>query len=122
MNAWILLSLLGLLITQSVSIGEKLFTGKVYTGKTNNWKTYSGNGIYVDVDFDELDLCKTPKVFVSLLCTSHCWMTTGATSIYLLSNDHFRVYVAGVNWNVSVQSANQYSFELVYTIYSEDDS
>ena len=82
MNVWILLSLLCLLITQSVSIGEKLFTGKVYTGKTNNWKTYSSNGIYVDVDFDELDLCKTPKVFASLLCTSHCWTTTGATSIY----------------------------------------
>ena len=78
-------------------------TNKVYFGKSTEWKPYDNiNGIYVDVNFDELRLCKTPKVFTSLVGTSHHWDTTGATRIYQLSENHFSVYVKGVSYKLSV--------------------
>ena len=66
---------------------------KVYFGKTNEWRKFGDNGIFVDVNFDSLKLCKTPKVFTYLTCSNRCWQTTGQTSIYQLSEDHFRVFL-----------------------------
>ena len=66
-NAWVLILLLCLLITQSLSIGETAFNGQIYTGTTNNWQEYSTkNGIYVDVDFEDLELRKPPLVLTSI--------------------------------------------------------
>lgn len=66
-----------------------------YSGNTSDWQPYTGsrNGAYVIVDFKFLNLTKIPQVSTSLVCNSHCWATTGANSIYELSNYYFKVYI-----------------------------
>ena len=88
----------------------------IYKGKTDEWKTYSSNGIYVDVNYQELGLAKTPKVFTYITCTEGCWGMTGVTSLYDLSNEHFRVYLRGNELNIYSSLAKANNFVLHYSI------
>ena len=92
----------------------------VYKGKTDEWKTYSYNGVYVDVNYQELGLAKTPKVFTYVTCTEGCWQVSGVTSLYDLSKNHFRVYLRGNGINIYSTLAKANNFVLHYSISSQD--
>lgn len=73
-----------------------------YFGVANDWKDYEGSedGIYVDVTFPEtIQFTNPPFVSTHLTCSTHCWTTEGATSVYNLTNTGFRVYIRqdGIN-------------------------
>ena len=85
-----------------------------------NWKKHSSNGIYLDVNFDDLDLCKTPKVFTTVECTTNCWRVSGSSSVYDLSNNYFRVYLRGIDFALTPEVAEHSRFKLTYAIYSQD--
>ena len=36
--------------------GASKFTNDIYMGESDDWKYYSTDGIYIDIDFDELNL------------------------------------------------------------------
>ena len=84
----------------SLALSQQITTATDhYVGTANNWVNYGSDksGLYVEVNFADLGLQKTPQVFTYLTCTSHCWDSSGATSIYELDNKHFRVYVRRVS-------------------------
>jgi len=95
------------------NVKEKVFTGKT---SEDDWKTYSQDGITTAVDISHLKLTKTPIVVTSLVGTRDHWTTTGATSIYCLTNTQFQVYVKGG----TLSSAQQYRWHLNYVVYSQD--
>ena len=89
-----------------------------YVGKSNKWIDYpSGSkGIYMNVNMEKLNLCKTPIVKTWLTCISTCWTTTGSTSQYLLTDKGFRVYVYQQHGNLNPSIASYYKYELHYEI------
>ncbi len=68
-----------------------------FSGRTNKWIDYPYSpqytGIYVDVDISVLKLKNTPLVFTTITGTTSHWETTGATSVYNMTKDGFRVYL-----------------------------
>jgi hypothetical protein len=66
----------------------------IITGTTKNWILYGDKiGLTVYVDLSQYKLTKAPYVFTSLNGIGMHYVTTGATSIYELSANGFRVYI-----------------------------
>jgi len=65
---------------------------RIETGKSNNWKYYSNNGIYIDVDTSMYGF-KNPQYFTSLYGNSGNWRATGESAIYNATPTGFRVYI-----------------------------
>ncbi len=67
-----------------------------FSGRTNKWiddPQAPSIGIYVDVDISVLNLKNTPLAFTTLTGRSTHWATTGATSVYNMTKDGFKVYL-----------------------------
>ena len=78
---------------------HRIASGQTKIGATD-WKVYSANDIYVDVDTTAGKFQSAPAYVTSLGGTSSHWNTTGATSVYgpnvpdtLPTATGFRVYV-----------------------------
>jgi len=93
------------------SSGEALrvVVGKTTPGNTD-WKRYSDDGIYVDIDTSSGGFSSVPFYFTSLGGTSHHWTTRGATSIYEPSASKFRVYL--YQSGITVAEANQHKWHI----------
>ena len=66
MSKALLLMLCLLLAISLCHKGASKWSNEIYMGESDDWKYYSTNGIYIDIEFDELDLCKVPKVLTSI--------------------------------------------------------
>ena len=66
---------------------------RVEKGKTNNWKKYGNNGIYVDVDTSNFSFSDNVMYFTSLSGNSGLWQATGETSLYNKTKNGFRIYI-----------------------------
>lgn len=82
----------------------------VISGSSNDWKQYTDNGIYVDIDTSKYGL-ENPVYFTSLSGISDHWLTTGATSLYNVSNKGFRVYIHYPDKNI-METAKNYKWTL----------
>jgi hypothetical protein len=63
-----------------------------FVGNSTKWTAYL-NGIYTDVNTTSLGLKKIPAIATTLSCWGSCWAVTGATSLYNLTPNGFRVYL-----------------------------
>jgi Zn-dependent M28 family amino/carboxypeptidase len=74
-------------------VSIKIASGSTTPGSTN-WQPYGGDtGVYLDVDTSAGKFTTTPGYITSLGGISSHWATTGATSIYDVTPNGFRVYV-----------------------------
>lgn len=94
-----------------------------YYGKTtpNDWVNYEGVGIKTVIDISHLNLTEIPHVLISLNGNGSHWRTTGGSSIYLLSNTQFEVYIRysdGVT--ATVADARAKGWYVSYTVVSKD--
>ena len=79
--------------TRTSRTSDKQCLGRTVAGSTN-WKAYSGgNGVYVDVDTSKCDKSAPPVYFTSIGGSGGHWTTKGATSLYQIGPDKFRVYL-----------------------------
>ena len=79
-----------------IFITNKYKTGSTVPGATN-WKQYTSNSIYVDVDTSAAGFTATPFYFTSLGGNSNNWRTVGITSIYYSTPTGFRLYLQPLN-------------------------
>ena len=93
---------------------------KIFTGISEEWQTYNDHGIMIDIDFSLLNLKNIPQVHTSIYGNRSHWDTTGASSIYQLTNKGFRVYIKGVDFTATVENAKEYKWKLAYTIITQD--
>jgi hypothetical protein len=63
------------------------------TPGSTNWKQFSENGIYLDVDTSACDLKETPDYVTSLSGKNQHWKSTGSSEIYAATPTGFRVYI-----------------------------
>ena len=70
----------------------KVRAGKTPPGSTD-WKVYSPDGIYVDVDTSAASFKGDVFYTCSLAGVSSHWVTTGGSCIYNPTSKGFRVYV-----------------------------
>ena len=79
------------------SIGSmKIASGMTPVGSTN-WISVGQGDIYVDVDTSAAGFSSVPNYVTSLAGNSNHWITTGASSVYLLTEDGFRIYIHYLN-------------------------
>jgi ribosomal protein S11 len=58
-----------------------------------DWKYYSGEGIYVDVDMSKCGFKQVPAIVSSLHGKSWHWKSTGSSEIYNPTTTGFRIYI-----------------------------
>jgi len=95
---------------------------KIVAGKTSpdDWKSYNGTntGYYVEVKF-EIPREEVPIVLTSLHGTGCHWMTSGASSVYNLTNEGFSIYVCYPS-GISLDGMIGYKWHIQYIAYYKD--
>jgi hypothetical protein len=71
-------------------------SSSVCAGRTSvsDWKTYSAEGIYVDVDTSKCGFERIPVYVSSLHGKCNHWVSTGSSEIYSPNPNGFRIYIA----------------------------
>ena len=91
---------------------QRICSGKTEAGNTA-WVQYidNGNGIYVDVDISECQFSSTPILTSSLAGNTRHWVTTGASSIYALLPNGFRIYLKHIE-TITPAKANKFQWHV----------
>jgi hypothetical protein len=93
----------------------KIVAGSTPVG-SSNWKQYSNNMLYLDVDTSAAGFQNTPAYTTSLAGQSGNWWVTGGSSPYSTSPTGFRVYVGFIDGrSVSPQQANASAWHINWT-------
>jgi hypothetical protein len=97
---------------------------KICFGQSNAWREcspgdgcYYNTGVFIDINMSGCGFTSPPYVFTAIKGTSSHWMTTGATSIYLLTSTSFRVYVHGYLYSgsgLNTTVATNYGYTLMW--------
>jgi len=69
-----------------------LCSGRTETGLTD-WRKYSTNGLYVDVDTSKCGFSVPPNYISSMGGSTWHWKTTGSSEIYKATATGFRIYI-----------------------------
>ena len=77
-------------------MSARIGTGSTPDGNTN-WKVFSSNGIYVDVDTSAAGFTTTPNYISSLDGRTRHWSAVGAGRIYNATPTSCRIYVQWVD-------------------------
>lgn len=66
-------------------------------GQSENsiWTDYEGGNIVGTIPFPAAKFTSAPRVVTSVSCNAHCWTIPGASSVYNITKDNFRLYVPG---------------------------
>ena len=92
---------------------------KVFLNATSpkDWKTYNAYGLYVDIDFSDLNLKEMPYVSTNIIGKASHWTVTGATSIYNIDTRSFRIYIynsGGITTNLALKNELKIQYILYY--------
>ena len=96
---------------QGIARSEANNAGSTTSGATN-WKQYTSNSLYLDVDTSSAGFTETPIYITSLGGSSNHCLTTGATSIYRATPTGFRVYVFYEGGVVTPAKANTWKWHI----------
>ena len=99
------------------TVNSNMGNKKVFFGitSTNDWKTYSADGLYVDIDFSDLNLKEVPYVSTNIMGSTSHWTVSGATSIYNIDTRSFRIYI--YQKGVTLSFAQSSGWKIQYILY-----
>lgn len=91
------------------------------SGSTNAsidpWESFSTNGVKIPVDIGHCGFESVSKLQTWLTCSSMCWVTTGAESVYNLSSTGFEIYLYQTDGEeLNRDNAENWNYELHYEI------
>jgi hypothetical protein len=76
----------------SADTGDKWVVGR---SENNIWEPYETSNMVGTIPFPSGKFTNPPRVVTSISCGSHCWTIPGASSIYNVTKDNFKIYVPG---------------------------
>jgi hypothetical protein len=80
-------------------------SGRTIPGATN-WKAFTSNAIYLDVDTSAAGFTATPRYFTSLGGSGSHWTVQGVNAIYSATSNGFRVYLYAEGTTLTPAYAN----------------
>jgi hypothetical protein len=93
----------------------------VCAGRTpvSDWKQYSAEGLYVDVDTSKCGFQRIPVYVSSLHGKSSHWMSTGSSEIYSPKPNGFRIYISTTADIVSNQNYKGWEWSIEWVAVAQ---